>query len=211
MRRFFSLAIILVVLVFTPLPHIDRCSAEIIKYRDGNGTIRFTSDPDSLPEGAKVLKIYKTDQGTKDKSEERKLETSQPQQHPPREERSSQDGIIIRVLQDIVKGYHATHTYSKSDFYVCADMTLDVWNMVETKGINARIAVGNVENPHADWKQFNHAWVMAEVSPNSWLALPWERSYGAMQEESTIGDFSLIRRGSLKNMLISGRGAVICL
>ena len=178
MRRFFSLGIALVVLVVTPLIQIDQCAAEIVKYQDRNGKIHFTSDSDSIPEGAKVLKVYKTDQGAKDKSEEGKLEAQQPKQRPPREEHSAQDGIIIRVLQDIVKGYHATHTYSKSDFYVCADMTLDVWNMVETKGINARIAVGNVQNPDVDWKQFNHAWVMAEVSPDTWLAL--EPTMGAI-------------------------------
>jgi hypothetical protein len=171
MKRPFSPGITLVVLVFSLLLYIDQCTAEIIKYQDGDGKIHFTSDRDRIPPGAKILSVYETDQSSKDEAEEGKIELQQPQRHPPREERSARDGIIIRVLQDIVKVYQATHTYSKSDFYVCADMSLDVWNMVETKGINARIAVGNVQNPHAEWDQFNHAWVMAEATPDSWLAL----------------------------------------
>jgi len=171
MRRSFSLGMVVMVLAISPLLHVAPCFADIIKYQDGNGKVHFTSDRGSIPEGAKVLKVYKTDQGSKAQSEEEKLETQQPQPDPLRKEDAVRDGIIIRVLQDIVQGYHASHTYSKGDFYVCADMTLDVWNMVETKGINARIAVGNVQNPHADWSQFNHAWVMAEVASDSWLAL----------------------------------------
>jgi len=153
------------------LVQTETCFAEIIKYQDENGKVHFTSDRASIPEGGKVLKVYKTDQDAEEKSEEGKLDSQPPQQYPPRQEDSVRDGIIVRVLRDIVQSYHATHTYSESDFYVCADMTLDVWNMVETKGINARIAVGNVQNPQADWNQFNHAWVMAEVASDSWLAL----------------------------------------
>jgi len=50
-------------------------------------------------------------------------------------------------------------------------MAVDVWNMVKTKGINARIAAGNIDKPHADWKEFNHAWVVAEAAPRKWIAL----------------------------------------
>ena len=46
---------------------------------------------------------------------------------------------------------HATHTYSEADLFVCADIAVNVWNMVKIKGINARIAAGNVNKPHADW------------------------------------------------------------
>lgn len=178
MRRPSSLRITLVVLVFSLLLHIDYCTAEIIKYQDKDGDIHFTSDRASIPQGATVLKVYETDKGARSGSEQGTFEAQQSQQRPARNQRSVRDGVIIRVLQDIVKEYHATHTYSKSDFYVCADMTLDVWNIVETKGINALIAVGNVQSPHATWDQFNHAWVMAEVASDSWLAL--EPTMGAI-------------------------------
>src|SRR5262249_23077206 len=52
----------------------------------------------------------------------------------------------------------------------CGDMASDVWNMVRTKGINAEIAIGNVDMDITSRKQCNHAWVMAELS-GTWLAL----------------------------------------
>jgi len=76
-----------------------------------------------------------------------------------------------QTVTDIVEEYHRDHTYSKYDLFVCSDMAIDVWNMVETQGINANIAVGNVDNPNVGWEEYNHAWVLAETSPNQWLAL----------------------------------------
>lgn len=74
----------------------------------------------------------------------------------------------VEILTDIIKEYYKTHTYSKFDLFVCGDMAIDVWNMVETRGINAKIVVGNVDDPNADWTEYNHAWVLAEVSPGTW-------------------------------------------
>jgi len=50
-------------------------------------------------------------------------------------------------------------------------MACDVWNMLKTKGINAKIAVGNVELDEYDIEDWNHAWVIAETSPNKWTAV----------------------------------------
>ncbi|MBN2468485.1 MAG: hypothetical protein JXD19_10080 [Deltaproteobacteria bacterium] len=148
-----------------------QCCAEIIKYRDQDGTIRFAADASRIPEGATIIKVFGTKDddtggGTEKKSEEQTTTEPLLQQQP-----SLQDEIIINVLQDLVRVYHATHTYSLQDFYVCADMAMDLWNMVETKGINARIGVGNVHESQATWRDFNHAWVVAEYSPGKWLAL----------------------------------------
>ena len=77
----------------------------------------------------------------------------------------------IRILRQIVEEYHATHTYSLPDFYVCADMAQDVWNMVETRGIPAKIAAGNIEQPDAQVNEYNHAWVLAQYSPGEWMAM----------------------------------------
>ena len=76
-----------------------------------------------------------------------------------------------RILQQIVKDYHAIHTYSIEDYYICADMAQDVWNIVDTQGIPALLVAGNIENPETDRKNYNHAWVIAEVSPGQWIAL----------------------------------------
>lgn len=68
-------------------------------------------------------------------------------------------------------------------------MAIDVWNMVETQGINAEIAVGNVDNSNADWTEYNHAWVLAEVSPDTWLALEATGGYVTYDENYYRGYF----------------------
>jgi len=83
----------------------------------------------------------------------------------------------IRILREIVASYHATHTYSLPDFYVCADMAQDVWNMVRTRGIPAKIAVGNIGQPSAKVNEYNHAWVVAEYSPGDWIAMETTGGY----------------------------------
>src|SRR5208337_3349338 len=50
----------------------------------------------------------------------------------------------METLKGIVEEYHQTHTYTLADWYVCAQMAQDVWDMVETQGITAKIGVGNV-------------------------------------------------------------------
>jgi|GEM_PF-2697158 hypothetical protein len=77
----------------------------------------------------------------------------------------------IRILKQIVEDYHQTHTYSLPDLFVCADMAIDVWDMVETKGINAIIEMGNVEKDITTIQDSDHAWVLAEISSNNWIAL----------------------------------------
>jgi len=76
-----------------------------------------------------------------------------------------------------VDDYHKIHTYSKYDLFVCSDMAIDVWNIVETQGINAKIQVGNVDDPNAKPENYNHAWVLAEVEPFSYVALETTGGY----------------------------------
>ena len=89
----------------------------------------------------------------------------------------SQEEKNIQIITGIVEDYYKTHTYSMFDLFVCADMAIDVWNMVETQGINAKIGVGNVDDPNANWTGYNHAWVLAEVSLGTWLALETTGGY----------------------------------
>jgi len=77
----------------------------------------------------------------------------------------------IEIVKNIVEEYHKTHTYSKTDLFVCVDMAIDVWNMVKTKGINAILMVGNVKKDITNIREANHAWVVAEVSPDTWIVL----------------------------------------
>lgn len=72
---------------------------------------------------------------------------------------------------NIIEQYHETHTYSKTDLFVCADMAMDVWNMLQAQGIDAVIQIGDVEKAITEMQDSGHAWVLAEVAPGQELAL----------------------------------------
>jgi hypothetical protein len=83
----------------------------------------------------------------------------------------------ISIVKKIVVDYHRTHTYSKADMFVCADMAIDVWNMVETQGVHAIIKAGAVDKDITEIRDVNHAWVMAEVAKDEWIALETTGGY----------------------------------
>ncbi len=82
-----------------------------------------------------------------------------------------------RTCEQIARQYYETHTYIEDDVFDCDNMACDVWNMLKTKGINAEIAVGNVELDEYDMEDWNHAWVIAEVAPNEWIAIECTGGY----------------------------------
>lgn len=90
----------------------------------------------------------------------------------------------IRTIQQIVEEYHESHTYIGKDVYVCGDMSSDVWNMLETKNINALIVVGNVDKDITSFPDANHVWVIAEVSPNERIALETTGGYLVCDDSS---------------------------
>ena len=79
--------------------------------------------------------------------------------------------IPSETAEKIVKRYHETHVYTEPDFYVCADMALDVWDMLKAQGINAIVQIGRVDRDAKDITDSDHAWVLAETSPGKYLAL----------------------------------------
>ncbi|CAD6491438.1 MAG: hypothetical protein FFODKBPE_00150 [Candidatus Argoarchaeum ethanivorans] len=83
----------------------------------------------------------------------------------------------ISICEEVAQQYYETHTYVQNDVFDCDNMACDVWNMLKTKGINAKIAVGNVDLDECGIEDWNHAWVMAEVSPNTWLAIECTGGY----------------------------------
>ncbi len=95
----------------------------------------------------------------------------------------SQDDTNLRILRKIVEDYHKIHTYSLIDYFVCADMAQDVWNIVDTQGMRALLVAGNIDNPDASWKEYNHAWVIVETAPRQWIAL--ETTGGFLVERKT--------------------------
>ena len=78
----------------------------------------------------------------------------------------------IAIVKEIAEDYYKTHTYSKYDLFVCSDMAIDVWNLIKSKGINAKIYVGNTNKDNCKGlEDINHAWVVAETTPFKWLAV----------------------------------------
>jgi len=90
------------------------------------------------------------------------------------------------TAQNIVKRYHDTHVYSKYDFYVCSDMAMDVWNMLKAQQIEALIQVGNIKTSVSDITKVDHAWVLAKVSPDGYLALEATGGYAVPEQENDL-------------------------
>ena len=77
--------------------------------------------------------------------------------------------------------------YSREDRFACVDMSVDLWNQIQTAGIRAGLMAGNVETDITgvrgeNMPQYvalmNHAWVVAEIEPGRWL--PVEATAGAI-------------------------------
>jgi len=97
---------------------------------------------------------------------------------------------IIRC-EEIASSYYDTHTYYDDDVFDCDNMAQDVWNMLETEGINAKVMIGNVDRTNAlTLEDCNHAWVMAEVSPNTWLAIECTGGYVVYDDDRYYEGFS---------------------
>ena len=83
----------------------------------------------------------------------------------------------VKICEEAAQQYYETHTYVGNDVFDCDNMAIDVWNILKTKGINAVIAVGNVDLDEYEITDWNHAWIMAEVAPNNWLAIECTGGY----------------------------------
>lgn len=83
----------------------------------------------------------------------------------------------IKICEEVAQQYYETHTYIQNDVFDCDNMACDVWNVLKTRGVNAKIAVGNVDLDERGIENWNHAWVMAEISPDTWLAIECTGGY----------------------------------
>jgi hypothetical protein len=78
----------------------------------------------------------------------------------------------ILLVETIAKNYYDTHTYQDNNVFDCDNMAQDVWDMLKAKGINAKIQIGNIDlSSPITLKDVNHAWVMAEIEPDKYLAV----------------------------------------
>ncbi|MFC2014993.1 lasso peptide biosynthesis protein [Chloroflexota bacterium] len=87
---------------------------------------------------------------------------------------------------NIIRLYHETHSYSKTDLFVCADMSMDVWSMLQAQGIPAVIKIGSVEQAILNMEDSGHAWVLAETSPGNYLALETTNGQVVSREQNPL-------------------------
>lgn len=90
------------------------------------------------------------------------------------------------TAEKIVAYYHETHVYSTWDLFICSDMSAEIWNMLKAQGINAVIAVGDIDNAISDIVLSDHAWVLAEVAPGGYLALETTGGYVVPPAENAL-------------------------
>ncbi|MCK5476910.1 MAG: hypothetical protein KAI55_03245 [Candidatus Aenigmarchaeota archaeon] len=91
----------------------------------------------------------------------------------------------VSIVENILQEYHEDHIYSITDFFVCGDMSMELWNILKSKGFDSKIKIGNVDNntigEELNFTQYNHAWVMAKID-NEWFAL--ETTGGFIADEA---------------------------
>jgi len=84
----------------------------------------------------------------------------------------------VLLVETIAKNYYDTHSYQDNNVFDCDNMAQDVWDMLKAKGINAQIQIGNIDiSSPITLKDVNHAWVMAEIEPGSYLAVETTGGY----------------------------------
>jgi hypothetical protein len=82
-------------------------------------------------------------------------------------------------------------------------MASDIWDMLKAQGINAKINVGRVDQDITAIGDANHAWVLAEVGPNQYLALEATGGYSVRKTDNPRYYFgwSFYNPKQLKNYL----------
>ncbi len=108
-----------------------------------------------------------------------------------RERHPSEEAILknrkaLRILK-LARDYKKTHTYSLDDRFACVDMSIDLWNQIQTAGIRAALMAGNVQTDISGFRAENmvqyvalmdHAWIVAEIELGRWL--PVESTAGTI-------------------------------
>ena len=142
-------------------------ASRLYKYTDEAGTEHFTENMNDIPAGARSIEFV----SSRPAAPSGRAGAPPPKGATPLKVDYGADTSKVAALQEILTLYRLTHTYSQEDFFVCADMAIDVWNMAKTKGFTVMIAAGNPDDGKATPQKFNHAWVVAEVAPATWLAM----------------------------------------
>lgn len=83
----------------------------------------------------------------------------------------------IKIIEEVLAEYSANNKYSELTETQCKQMSEAIWYRLRVKGIDVRLAAGNVERKITGlgFRYYaalaNHAWVMAKTPEKGWLAL----------------------------------------
>ncbi len=103
----------------------------------------------------------------------------------------------IATITVILSTYNKTQGYYSSGLSYSADSSRSMWILINRTGIKAELCAGNVEENISglDFYDYvssmNHAWVIAETFPSSWVAI--ETTSGYMVWSTRINDSSVAR------------------
>lgn len=75
-----------------------------------------------------------------------------------------------KICAEVIAKYTAEHKYIPGEF-ICVDFASGVWHELMQKGVLAKVRVGSLGKEIKSIRQADHAWVMAEVSLGTWLAI----------------------------------------
>ena len=110
---------------------------------------------ENLAESVQTQYGYDPQRAAAYKEEQEKLRAEEVRRQAAREEaQHKRDLEKTETICKILSDYHKTHSYigteagAAQDIFVCGDMACDVWDMVRTQGIEAKIVAGNVEQDH---------------------------------------------------------------
>jgi TPR repeat protein len=92
----------------------------------------------------------------------------------PKPHTTTRYGEKEEVCAEVVKKFASSHKYIPGSF-VCVDFAAGVRYELMERGINAKVRVGDMNREVGAIEQADHAWVMAEVTPGTWLAIEPQR------------------------------------
>ena len=92
----------------------------------------------------------------------------------------------IDKCERIAKEYYQTHIYVDNNIYDCDNMACDIWNILKKEGINSKICVGNIDYNIDSIEDADHAWILAETEPGSYLAIECTGGYIVYGEDNPL-------------------------
>jgi len=98
----------------------------------------------------------------------------------------------LAAIREVLADYASKNHYSEFAEVKCKQMSEAVWYRLRTRGVRVRLAGGNVETQvtgagfETYTNQANHAWVMAYVPDQGWLALECTNGSIVQQKDNPL-------------------------